>query len=209
MSPATTWAIAAHGSDERDRAAPGDAVPATAEGTAAAVSTAAAVPAGPTLTEAVYTGRTSDDGLAVAVGIKDGRAAGYVCDGKTVEAWLEGTVTSDRLTLHGRDAGTTLTATADQRSLLGEVSVGGEVRPFSARIATGKAGLFSSRRSVEGITTRIGWIVLPDGSVVGVRNSGGARSTAPPLDPTTLRASEDGSPIPVDRLSGASVVLGG
>lgn len=114
----------------------------------------------------------------------------------------------DRLVLHGRTADTGLTATIDQRSLLGEVTVAGTVRPFAAQIATGVGGLFQSRRTVEGITTRIGWIVLPDGTQVGVRRSNDERGPAPPLDPVTLRASEDGHPIPVERVSRASVVLG-
>jgi hypothetical protein len=171
-------------------------------------SAAASDPVGPTLTEAVFTGRSSGNELAVAVGVKDGRAAGYLCDGQNVEAWLEGNLAGDQLSLHGRNADTGVTATVDQRSLLGQVTVGGRVRPFAAQIATGPAGLFESRRTVAGITTRIGWIVLPDGTQVGIRNQGGERSAAPPLDPIALRAAEGGRPIPVERLSGASTVLG-
>lgn len=210
MLTATTWAVAGRGAAAQDPALPKTTVTPSAAAPPSVVTAGTVTPApvGPTLTEAVYTGRSSDDQLAVAVGIKDGRAAGYLCDGDGVEAWLEGTVAGDRLTLHGYDPGTSLTATADQRAVLGGVSIGGTVRPFSAKIATGEAGLFQSRRTVAGITTRIGWIVLPDGSVVGVRNSGGERSRAPDLDPVALRAAEDGRPIPVERLSGASVVLG-
>jgi hypothetical protein len=160
------------------------------------------------LTEAVFTGRSSGNELTVAVGVKDGRAAGYLCDGKKVEAWVEGTLSGDRLTLHGRNADTGITATVGQRSLLGDVTVGGAVRPFAAQIAAGAEGLYESRRTVEGITTRIGWIVLPDGTQVGVRNNGGERSAAPPLDPLTLQTVDDGLSLRAERLTGASTVLG-
>lgn len=209
---ATTWAVAGRGGSDQDQAlSPGvDAAPsATTTATPAAPSaTVVSAPVGPTLTEAVFTGRSSGNELTVAVGVKDGRAAGYLCDGNTVEAWLEGDLVGDQLTLHGRNADTVLTATVDQRSVLGNLTAGGTVRPFSAQIATGPAGLFQSRRTVEGITTRIGWIVLPDGTQVGVRNRNSERGPAPPLDPITLFAAEDGKPIPVERLSGASTVLG-
>jgi serine/threonine-protein kinase len=164
--------------------------------------------AGPTLTEAVFTGRSSGNELTVAVGVKDGRAAGYFCDGNKVEAWLEGTLSGDQLSLHGRNADTGITATVGQRSLLGNVTAGGTVRPFAAQIAVGAEGLYENRRTVEGIATRIGWIVLPDGTQVGIRNNGGERSAAPPLDPITLQSVDDGQPIRADRLTGASVVLG-
>ncbi|MDT0353419.1 protein kinase domain-containing protein [Pseudonocardia charpentierae] len=169
---------------------------------------ASSVAAGPTLTEAVFTGRSSGNELTVAVGVKDGRAAGYLCDGNKVEAWLEGTLSGDQLTLRGRNADTGITATVSQRSLLGNVTAGGTMRPFAAQIAVGADGLYESRRTVQGITTRIGWIVLPDGTQVGIRNNGGERSAAPPLDPITLQAVDDGQPIRADRLTGISTVLG-
>lgn len=208
---AGTWVIAGRGGADPNPAATGStAAPSAAAlsdaGSAAAPGTIAA-PAPPTVAEAVFTGRSSGDGLAVAVGVKDGRAVGFLSDGNTVEAWLEGTLVGDQLTLHGLDAGTAVTATVGPQSVLGEVTVGGTARPFSAPIATGPAGLFGSRRTVEGTTTRIGWIVLSDGTQVGVRDRNGERSPAPPLNPLTLIALEDGRPIPVLRLSGASVVL--
>jgi serine/threonine protein kinase len=213
---AGTWVLAPN----RDESGRSDSVtagaplpPSATAGPTAATPTVVPSPppgaaAGPTLTEAVFTGRSSGNELTVAVGVKDGRAAGYLCDGKKVEAWVEGTLSGDRLTLHGRPSDTGITATVGQRSLLGDVVVGGTVRPFAAQIAAGAEGLYESRRTVEGITTRIGWIVLPDGTQVGIRNDGGERSTAPRLDPLTLEAVDEGLPIRAERLSGASTVLG-
>ena len=58
--------------------------------------------------------------------------------------------------------------TASQRGLLGTLTVAGVARPFAAALATGPAGLYQNKRVVNGITTRIGWIVLPDGTAVRV-----------------------------------------
>ncbi|WP_345377639.1 serine/threonine-protein kinase [Pseudonocardia yuanmonensis] len=176
--------------------------------TATIAPAAAPAATGPVITEAVYTGRTSGNELTLAVGIKDGRAAGYLCDGKQVEAWLEGTVTGDKLVLRGKTEANAVTATLDQRSALGTVTAGGVQRPFSAQLALGEAGLFESRRSVAGLATRIGWIVLPDGSQVGIAKRGDVREPAPALDPRTLQAVDGGETVTAQRLSGASTVLG-
>jgi hypothetical protein len=147
--------------------------------------------------------------MTLAVGVKGNRAAGYLCDGKKVEAWLEGDVNGNTLTLHGRDASTSVTATVDPNALHGNATMGGSTLPFSARAATGQAGLYQSKRVLNGIATRIGWIVLPDGSQVGIRNSGGTRTPAPALDPATAQARDDnGETVHADRVSGSTTVLG-
>lgn len=161
----------------------------------------------PAISEAVFTGRSSGNEMTIAVGVKDGRAAGYICDGKKVEAWLEGEISENRLTLHGRDASNGVTATVNQQALLGSVTEGGTTLPFSAQLTTGQAGLYQSRRVVDGITTRIGWIVLPDGTQVGIRNNGGTRTPAPPLNPATTQARDGGQTIQAERVSGATTVI--
>jgi Protein kinase domain len=185
----------------------GSAGPATSQGPAAPPTAPAAV--GPVLAEAVFTGRTADNGLTLAVGIKDGKAAGYLCDGKSMEAWLEGDVAGSTVTLHGRDPSTVVTAKADQHALLGSVAVGGMVRSFAADVAAGRAGLYQNVRVVNGITTRIGWIVLPDGSQVGIANRNGKRAPAPPLDLATLQAVDGGQPVSAQPVSGTTDVLPG
>jgi hypothetical protein len=109
--------------------------------------------------------------------------------------------------LHGRDASNGVTATVNQQALLGSVTEGGTTLPFSAQLTTGQAGLYQSRRVVDGITTRIGWIVLPDGTQVGIRNNGGTRTPAPPLNPATTQARDGGQTIQAERVSGATTVI--
>ncbi len=209
-----TWALAQTGRtvSGTPSAAPGPARATAAPGSAGTASAAAgpsaAPPAAAGLTEAVFTGRTSDNAITLAVGIKDGRAAGYLCDGSKVEAWLEGDVSGEDVTLHGRDPSTVLEAKASERGLFGTITVAGADRPFAATFATGPAGLYQNKRVLNGITTRIGWIVLPDGTQVGIRNENGVRTPAPPLDPATAEAVDGGEAVRADRVTGATVVLG-
>ena len=50
----------------------------------------------------VYAGWTEDDSTAIAVAILGTRAAAYLCDGDSVEAWLRGTVDGNEITLTGK-----------------------------------------------------------------------------------------------------------
>ncbi len=163
---------------------------------------------GPVLREAIFTGRSSGSEITLAVGIKDGRAVGYLCDGSTVEAWLEGNIAAERLELHGRDPATVVSGTVDQRSVLGTLTVKGRTLPFSAQIAVSDAGLYESRRTVDGIGSRIGWIVLADGSQVGIKKTGDRVTPAPPLDPATLTAEDGGAPIQAVAVTGATPIFG-
>lgn len=171
-------------------------------------SAASAPEAGPTITEAIFTGRSSGNELLVAVGFKDGRAVGYLCDGTQAEAWLEGKIVADQLELHGRDPATVVTGKVDQRSVLGSLTLKGRTLPFSAQIALGNAGLYESRYMVDGIGTRIGWIVLADGSQVGIRKRGDLITPAPPLDTMTLTANDGGAPVQAVAVNGATPIFG-
>lgn len=52
------------------------------------------------------------------------------------------------------------------------------------------------------------WIVLPDGTQVGIASTGDVRTRAPMLDVQSLTAIDDGQTIVAQRLSGDSAVLG-
>ncbi|MGH3696868.1 MAG: hypothetical protein ACRDRX_23290 [Pseudonocardiaceae bacterium] len=152
---------------------------------APSVTTAPEPPSAPE--QATYAGRTSGNEATIAIAVRGGDAAAYVCDGRRVEAWLEGTITDGQLSLQGaRGAGATGTLGGD--AVFGTVSVGGKQWPYSARLASPPAGLYQGSGPVNGAPNRIGWIVLPDGSQVGVWNNNGVRAPAPVLDPRALRA---------------------
>src|SRR3712207_8020907 len=86
------------------------------------------------------------------------------------------------MTLTGRN-GAGLTGTVTDSAVLGTVTTStGLTLPFSAALSTPPAGVYESRTTIDGLATRIGWAVLPDGTQVGVATIGGEKQPAPPLD---------------------------
>lgn len=158
--------------------------------------------------QATYTGRTSGREATIAVAVQGDQAAAYVCDGRRVEAWLEGTITDDELSLQGA-RGASATGTLDGDSITGTVSVGGKQWQYTAQLAEPPAGLYQGSGPVNGMPTRIGWIVLPDGSQVGVGNRNGVREPAPVLDPRALGAvTVEGARIEPQQVTGDTQVVG-
>jgi hypothetical protein len=172
---------------------------------------AAPVPpaAAPAVAEAAYTGRSAGNEVTVALAVKDGKAVAYVCDGKKVEAWYEGTLAGEDLQLSAADGKPGIAATVTEAATLGTVTVGGKELPFAAEGVEAPAGLYEGRTVVRGVLTRIGWIVDEDGKVTGVANAGGTRRPAPDLDPADPAATRiDGVPVTVTALDGAEPVIG-
>ncbi|HMD93787.1 MAG TPA: hypothetical protein VKG80_14205 [Trebonia sp.] len=131
---------------------------------------------------AVYAGHSSGNEVALAVDTDGSKATGYVCNGKTVEAWLQGSVKGDQVTLTGKN-GANLTGTLSGLAMFGTVAPKAGVSfPFSAELAPRPAGIFQARLAVNRLATRIGWAVLPDGTQFGVSVTGTTASPAPPLD---------------------------
>ena len=156
-------------------------------------------PAEPAVVEKAYTGRSAGNEVTVAIAVKNGKAVAYACDGKKIEAWLEGTLTGDSLSLSGKTS--SITATLDDKASFGTVTVDGKEWPFSAKGVASPAGLYEGRGNVDGVAARVGWIVQEDGSVTGVENAGGFPKPAAALDPTNLGATmSDGSPVTVTAL---------
>lgn len=162
----------------------------------------------PSPEQATYTGRTSGSEATIAIAVQGDRAAAYVCDGRRVEAWLQGAITDDELSLQGA-RGASATGTLDGDSIAGTVSVGGKQWQYAAQLADPPAGLYQGSGPVNGMPTRIGWIVLPDGSQVGVGNRNGVREPAPVLDPRALGAvTVEGARIEPQRVTGGTQVVG-
>ena len=167
-----------------------------------------APPAAPAVAEKAYAGRSAGNEVTVAIAVKDGRAVGYVCDGKKIEAWLEGTLSGSDLALKSKDGKSTIAATADDKQSFGTVAVNGKEWPFAAKAASSPAGLYEGRAQVRGVLNRIGWIQLQDGSQTGVWNRGADKVAAPVLDPARLDGVVvDGVPVTVRTIGGADVVI--
>jgi hypothetical protein len=145
----------------------------------------------------VYAGRTEDGSIAIAVAVLGQKAAAYLCDGSQVEAWLRGTVSDDVISLIGKN-GQTLEAKLDGSALRGDIEIGDERFDFTLREAKPPAGLYRAK----GSKTTIGWIILPDGSQVGIQTSGETSGPAPPLDPDNPEVTVDGESLQGEPVTG-------
>ena len=148
--------------------------------------------------QVVYAGRTEDGSTAVAVAVLGNKAAAYLCDGESVESWLRGTVDGDTLSLRNKNGTTKLEAKLDDGRLEGKIDLDGDELEFTISPAEKPAGLYRAR----GAKTTIGWIVLPDGSQVGVQTTGEESTPAPELDPGNPDVTVDGETLQGEPVSG-------
>lgn len=159
--------------------------PTPARSAASTAPTPAPSPSRVPATDADYAGRTDDDAAAIAVTVRDGKAIAYYCDGRTQESWLKGDVEDDgtlRLTgEHGAKLDGTL---QDGKGVAGTVTVGGGRHAFSADRATKPSGLWRATATVRSAKIDGGWIVLKDGTQVGILTRDGKPS---PRRPSTRR----------------------
>ena len=135
----------------------------------------------------VYAGLTDDGPAAIAVAVLGNQAAAYVCDGRNLESWFRGSVEGGRISLKSK-SGATLQAELDGDHLKGTVQIKDDTQKFEINEASKPAGLYRAR----GSETTIGWIVLEDGSQVGVQTTGEDSSAAPQLDPENPQVTVDG-----------------
>lgn len=148
-----------------------------------------------------YAGRVTGGGASVAVSVRDGHAIAYLCDGKKVEAWLQGMTVGGKLDLKGaRNA--SLTGTFDAASVTGTVTASGKTWQFTAPTAKKPAGLYRAAPKVKGKQAKVGWIVQPDGSQVGILTTDEDSSPAPALDAAAGTATVDGAPVTAEPVSG-------
>ena len=150
----------------------------------------------PTQLTAVFTGRTKGREATLAIAVKGGRAVAYVCDGRRLEAWLTGTFTAGQLALRSR-TGERLVGTASAKAATGSFTLRGRTLTFAASPAGPPAGLYRTKNN----SSTIGWIVLPDGSQVGIDNDG-TPAPAPRLDPVSRLASVGGAPVTASQITG-------
>lgn len=135
----------------------------------------------------VYAGRAEDGAGAIAVAVLGTQSAAYFCDGRSVEAWYRGSVTGGDLSLKSKK-GAILRASLDGDHLKGSLRVKNERVRFEINEAKKPAGLYRAR----GSKTTIGWIVLEDGSEVGIQTTGANSAPAPELNPETPQVTVDG-----------------
>ncbi|GAA4098448.1 hypothetical protein [Nonomuraea soli] len=140
-----------------------------------------------------YAGRVEGTRALVAVSVRDAKAIGYFCDGKT-EAWFVGKVAEGQVSLEGF-GGATLSATLGGGKAVGEVALGGKKWDFTAPTAKKPSGLYRASAIVRGARIKAGWIYLRnpngDGFVqVGTAFVGDQQVETPQLTP--------GQPVTID-----------
>ena len=145
----------------------------------------------------VYAGRAEEGAGAIAVAVLGTQAAAYFCDGRSVESWFRGSVTGSDMSLKSKD-GATLQASLDGDHLKGSLRIKNERVRFEINEAKKPAGLYRAR----GSKTTIGWIVLEDGSEVGLRTTGQDSSPAPELDPENPQVTVDGQELDAAPVNG-------
>ncbi|MEA5363173.1 hypothetical protein VA596_26825 [Amycolatopsis sp., V23-08] len=148
-----------------------------------------------------YAGRVEGGGASVAVSIRDGHAIAYVCDGKKVEAWLQGVTAGGKLDLTG-PKGASLTGSYDATAVTGSVTAGGKTWRFTAGPAKKPAGLYRAAPKVRGKASKAGWIVQADGSQVGILTTDDQSAAAPVLDPAERTATVEGALVVAEPISG-------
>jgi len=192
----------------------GAPVPAAANAPSPSASATASASAAPTTStpaavQAVYAGVTSGKEATLAIAVNGDKAAAYLCDGQSLEAWYQGTVTGDQVALAGAN-GAVLTGSISGSALFGTVSTPtGQSFPFSAAQAAPPAGVYQARVTLNGLATRIGWAVLPDGTEVGVAKVGDQERPAPTFDAATGSFTLDGTPGTAEQVNGSDTVVGG
>jgi hypothetical protein len=130
--------------------------------------------------DAVFVGKDESGEMAVGIAVKGGRAVGYLCDGRTVEAWLGGTVTGGRVTLEEPNGPGSVFADIKGTRITGIAVARDADFDLPPTKAESPAGL---DRQQDG-DTKIGWIVYPDGDQVGIAKTGNQTRPAPTFDPT-------------------------
>jgi hypothetical protein len=148
--------------------------------------------------EAVYTGQAADVPLWIAVAVKGEEASAYVCDGKTVEVWLKGTAVDGDIDLASEDGATTLVGSLEGNTVVGSLTVANQPHDFSIAQAPPPAGLY---RGKDGQTS-VGWIVMPNGKVIGVAKTPAGKSPAPALDPEKGGVMFQGEFLPAEEVTG-------
>lgn len=142
-----------------------------------------------------YAGWVDGGGATVAVVVNEGKALAYVCDGVAVEAWLEGTMADGLINLTG--AGGTLTGTYGNGQITGDITAGQTGWHFTIPTVEAPSGPY---RSADGLRDRLdaSWVVLPDGTQVGVDKTGGTPRPAQPFDLTSGTATVGGTSVPIE-----------
>jgi hypothetical protein len=177
----------------------GDATSAATPGATAPESPSAGPSPTPVEEEAgVFAGKADALGATLAIVVDGDLASAYLCDGRQLEAWLDGKVVEGAIDMTS-PGGARLTGTVTEEVVSGEVEVGRLSTSFRADRAGEPAGVYEANIEVNGAPARIGWAVLPNGEQVGIVNREGVKTEAPTLNTERLVFTYQGAEYPAIR----------
>ena len=149
-----------------------------------------------------YAGEVKGGGASLAIAIKGDTAIAYVCDGKKVEAWVQGPV-KGTLSLKGKK-GAAVNAKYTDGKLVGTVKAGGKDWSFGLKTVKAPSGLYRAAANVRNAKVVGGWIIA-EGRQVGMVDRDGVETPAPPIDLSTGKVTIDGTTIKATELDGSPV----
>jgi hypothetical protein len=141
-----------------------------------------------------WAGRVQGGKATIAIVARGDKAIAYVCDGRKLEAWLSGSAADGALELKGAK-NATLTGSFGNGRAEGTIEAGGREFTFDVAAVKKPSGLYRAAAPVRGARLVGGWIVLADGTQVGLATLDGVTVTVPPLDLTSGTATVAGAEI--------------
>jgi hypothetical protein len=150
--------------------------------------------------KATFAGKVDGGAATVAIAVNKGKAVAYLCDGNVTEAWLSGTATDGKLALKGDNG--SLNGTFTNGRATGDVKAGRKSWHFTAATVKPPSGLYRSAANVRNAKVVGGWIVLSDGSQVGITTVAGTPESAGKLDTTSLTSTLDGDTLTATAVDG-------
>lgn len=115
-------------------------------------------------------------------------------------------ISGEKVSLSGRN-GADLTGTINGQAMFGTVAAGDKTWSFSADLAAPPAGIYQATMTINGVATRVGWVVLPGGIQAGVINLGGTEASAPQLNTATDSFTANGTSYRAAPVSGGDTVV--
>lgn len=184
---------------ESAEAVPSESAEAVEEGAEAGEGDEAAPAEQANNKKTTWAGDVSDGKSTIAIVRQGDEAIAYVCDGDKIEAWLHGDAADGKLKLATLDKSpieAELTGTFGNGRAKGTITVEGkELGTFNAKTVQKPSGLFRATADVRGARLEGGWIVLPDGTQVGLANFAGSPVAVPPLNLADLTTTVFGAKI--------------
>jgi serine/threonine-protein kinase len=159
------------------------------------------VPAAAPLT---FAGRVNGGAATIAIAVRDGKAIAYLCNGRNLEAWLQGDAKDGKLALTGAKQAS-LTGGYDNTYAEGSVTAAGRTYAFRVQMVQAPDGLYRLAAPVANKQTVGGWIQVR-GEQTGMVSIDGVGQPAPTMDPATGKVVINGVETQAGKVDGANPI---